>query len=84
MHVSFSEGVEPWPHCVECVRAAGKLCDFPVGNDKTCDRHLCESCANNVGPEIDYCKAHWQDWKEFKDSGGLKAELENVVPFKST
>ena len=27
----------------------GKLCDFPVGNGKTCDAAMCGDCATTVG-----------------------------------
>lgn len=65
-----------------CVGAA--LCDYPVGEGKTCDRILCRDtpCGHHVGPDIDYCRDHYQEWLEFEKSGGVKEVLENVVPFK--
>lgn len=27
----------------------GKLCDFPVGNGRTCDAQMCGQCATTVG-----------------------------------
>lgn len=27
----------------------GKLCDFPIGNGKTCDAQMCNRCAITVG-----------------------------------
>ena len=27
----------------------GKLCDFPVGNGKTCDAEMCSECARTLG-----------------------------------
>jgi hypothetical protein len=27
----------------------GKLCDFPVGNGKTCDAAMCKDCARTLG-----------------------------------
>ncbi len=35
-----------------------KLCDFDIGNGKTCDARMCDSCTTNVGPNRDYCPAH--------------------------
>jgi hypothetical protein len=33
------------PHCSLCAGVGDHLCDFPVGDDKTCDRRMCESHA---------------------------------------
>lgn len=35
-----------------------KLCDFPVGKDKTCDAGMCTRCATNIAHEVDYCPIH--------------------------
>jgi hypothetical protein len=69
-------------HCRECFDVADSLCDFPVGNGKTCDRPLCEHCASEVGPDLHYCPAHAAEWRAFRDEGGVRLVLENVVPFK--
>lgn len=58
------------------------LCDYPVGEGKTCDRRLCEDHAHEVAPDIHYCSAHYKQWSEFEKSGGVKNALENVTPFK--
>jgi hypothetical protein len=42
----------------QCIRTATKLCDYPLGNGKTCDKPLCDCCAVNVGPDRDYCPKH--------------------------
>lgn len=31
--------------------AHGKLCDFPVGNGKTCDAAMCPDCATTLGAQ---------------------------------
>lgn len=36
-----------------------------------------------LAPNIHYCPGHALLWREFRDSGGVKQELENVVPYKS-
>lgn len=54
--------------CRFCKRKiATKLCDFPVGiwasphmvikHGKviTCDAQMCDDCAKNIGPEMDFC-----------------------------
>jgi len=30
-------------------QADGKLCDFPVGHEKTCDAAMCASCSRRLG-----------------------------------
>lgn len=69
-------------HCAECGAVSDALCDFPVGDGKTCDRPLCEYCAKQVAPDIHYCAGHHAEWQAFRDSGGVQRELQNVVPFK--
>lgn len=69
------------PHCAECMDVSGYLCDFPVGEDKTCDRPVCHTHANPIGPDLHYCTAHFMMWKEYKESGGVSRELENVYAF---
>lgn len=73
------------PHCRAefCSWVSDYLCDYPVGKDKTCDRTLCSDHAYRVAPDIHYCAAHYNEWVKFKADGGVKNELENVVPFKS-
>ena len=72
------------PHCAaeKCGASTNYLCDYPVGDGKTCDLSLCESHAYEVAPNLHYCPAHFALWKEFRDSGRVTAELENVVPFR--
>jgi hypothetical protein len=46
------------PRCAfGCGAFATKQCDFPRGKG-TCDRHLCDAHAVNVGPDRDYCHDH--------------------------
>ena len=68
--------------CAECGQIADILCDFPIGGEKTCDRKLCEKCAVEIAPNLHYCKPHFEMWKKFEESGGVKNVLENVIPFK--
>jgi hypothetical protein len=73
------------PHCNAdgCKWAADFLCDYPVGDNKTCDRTLCDEHAYEVAPDMHYCAAHHTQWVDFKNGGGVKRELENVVPYKT-
>lgn len=74
------------PHCAaeKCGAPSDALCDYPVGEGRTCDLPLCESHAYEVAPNIHYCPGHLILWSEFRNSGGVKAALENVTPFKRT
>lgn len=51
-------GRERRGHCFQCGRLSTKLCDFPLGNGKTCDKKLCGRCAVPVGQDRDYCPEH--------------------------
>lgn len=68
-------------HCADCMGFGDYLCDFPVGEGKTCDRLMCDDHANEIAPEVHYCAAHLKMWEEFKAAGGVSAELANVVAF---
>lgn len=68
-------------HCADCGDVGVSLCDFPVGNGKTCDRAICDFHAHEVAPNVHYCNAHHAEWMAFRDAGGVKRELESVVPF---
>lgn len=73
------------PHCAaeKCGDASDYLCDYPVGEGRTCDLPLCESHAYEVAPNIHYCPGHLILWQEFRASGGVQRELENVTPYKN-
>lgn len=60
------------PHCAEenCGRVGDLLCDYPVGDGKTCDRPLCPSHATEVGPDLHYCIAHAEEWWKFRAGKG--------------
>ncbi len=49
---------EPRKRCAYCQEWSTILCDFPIGNGKTCDRPTCRTHAKNVGPNRDYCEEH--------------------------
>lgn len=48
------------PSCKDCRAPATLLCDYPVGAGKTCDRRVCEGHAHEIGPDLHYCRTHWQ------------------------
>lgn len=46
------------PRCA-CGTRATLQCDAPAKRKSgTCDRHLCTSCATEVGPDKHLCRAH--------------------------
>lgn len=70
------------PHCAAgCGASTGFLCDYPVGDGKTCDLPLCASHAYEVAPNVHYCPGHLTLWQEFRRCGGVERELTNVVPY---
>ena len=71
------------PHCSHCADVGEYLCDYPVGDGKTCDASLCENHASEAAPNIHYCPGHALMWNEFRESGGVKQELQNVIPWRS-
>jgi hypothetical protein len=46
-----------------------KLCDFPIGNGKTCDAPICDRHATGAGPDIDHCPVHSQQQGLFEQKG---------------
>lgn len=35
-----------------------RLCDFPLGNGRTCDAPMCPACATRTGEDADLCPNH--------------------------
>jgi hypothetical protein len=72
--------------CTECGNnwpEAEFLCDYPVGDDKTCDRVLCKSCSKLVGRDMHYCPTHWGEYQEYKSSEkGNEKILESIAAGK--
>lgn len=71
------------PHCAECPDVSDNQCDFPVGEGKTCDRYICNQHSNEIAPDIHYCTAHFYQWQQFVDSGGVRESLKNIIPFRT-
>jgi len=61
VHVCGS-GIQP---CSNCGEVADFLCDYPVGEGKTCDLHLCRKCRTHVG-KFDFCPIHGEKNKVIK------------------
>jgi hypothetical protein len=48
--------------CCECGSPAGRLCDWKVGEHKTCDKPICDACSASPAPEKDLCPDHAKVW----------------------
>lgn len=48
--------------CRVCGHIAEKLCDYPIGNDKTCDSALCPEHARVVTGDLHYCPEHNKEY----------------------
>jgi hypothetical protein len=72
------------PQCSACGDVSDVLCDFPVGDGKTCDRALCSACTEEVAPNVHYCAGHLAEFRKFEASGGVADKLRNLVAFRPT
>jgi hypothetical protein len=53
-----SRGPKKTVLCHYCGKPSTSLCDYPIGNGKTCDRPMCNTCRNKIGPDLDVCRDH--------------------------
>jgi hypothetical protein len=67
-------------HCTECAAPGDNLCDYPVGDGKTCDRPLCDDHAKQVANDVHYCRDHFIMWREYLASERGYDVLDNVTP----
>ena len=80
-HVVFWNA-ELGENCTDCAGFGDYLCDYPVGDDKTCDRIMCNDHAKEISNDLHYCEAHYEEWRAFRDGGGVERILSNVIAFK--
>lgn len=43
--------------CDNCGQVSDYLCDYPVGDGKTCSLHICKQCRIHIG-RYDFCPIH--------------------------
>ena len=55
-------GIDSSDFC-RCGEVAETLCDFPVGDGKTCDLPMCEDCHHQVGEDWHFCSVHFSMWE---------------------
>jgi hypothetical protein len=68
------------PHCTECSAPGDNLCDYPVGDEKTCDRPMCDDHGRSVAADTHYCRDHFIMWREYLASQRGYDVLDNVTP----
>ena len=70
VHVSGSIELD---HCKHrnCLCLAENLCDYPVGNEKTCDRMMCPEHSHEVGEDMHYCSTHYKQYIEYQKVASL-------------
>lgn len=56
--VMCSHGHHEKRKCAFCGKPADYLCDYPIGDGKTCDKPICKKCKTIVGDNLDYCPTH--------------------------
>lgn len=61
-HAVIACGPKRIEACVRCRAPASKLCDWKIGNGKTCDATVCDSHATSVGDDKDLCPKHAYAW----------------------
>jgi hypothetical protein len=55
--------------CHFCGYWSEYLCDYPVGEGKTCDLPLCIDCINTIGDDLDLCPIHYAEFVSEKKVG---------------
>ena len=45
-----------------------KLCDWKIGNGKTCDAEMCDVCTYSPAKGKDLCPTHASEWKKQQES----------------
>jgi len=68
--------IEPAPFCA-CGHTAEMLCDYPMGEGKTCDLAVCWCCSKHVAEDRDLCLIHFAEFV-----GKARAERVNPWPPK--
>lgn len=58
-----------------CLAPGGFQCDWDIGKGRTCDRHVCEAHANQVGKNKHYCPDHHRELLDGQAQPGLFTSL---------
>lgn len=49
--------------CCVCCAPAGRLCDWKIGKDTTCDKPICDEHAHQPAVGKDLCQDHAAAWQ---------------------
>jgi hypothetical protein len=66
--------IEQEPFCA-CGHTAEMLCDYPMGDGKTCDLPVCWCCSRHIAEDRDLCLIHFAEFV-----GKARAERINPWP----
>ena len=60
----FCGSMEGYEYCnhSNCIGFNDFLCDYPVGDGKTCDYAMCEDHSYQIGEDLHYCQTHYDLW----------------------
>lgn len=58
-----------------CAAPSGYQCDWDMGKSRTCDHHVCEAHAHQIGHNKHYCPAHYRDHLDNQSQPGLFTSL---------
>lgn len=50
----------------DCIGFNESLCDYPMGDGKTCDYGMCGEHSHQIGEDLHYCKTHYELWLQAK------------------
>lgn len=48
--------------CCACGAPAPRLCDWKLGDGRTCDKAICVACSASPAPDKDLCPDHAKLW----------------------
>lgn len=55
-----------WAHGTICGQFSAFQCDWKMGGESTCDRHLCKDHATEVGANKHLCPEHTEAYEKWK------------------
>lgn len=59
--------------CVTCGAPAGRMCDWKVTRDRTCDKPICVDHTCSPAPGKDLCPAHAKRWADHPKNVSVSA-----------
>lgn len=77
LNIFVCGSMEGFEYCSvsDCLGFDEYLCDYPVGDGRTCDFKLCGTHAHQIGSDLHYCEAHFQLWLKEKPLSPIIQEM---------